>query len=116
MIKIGSNKDYGREYGVEQFTPEDYICLMYFADCLVGNSSSICKESSILGTPAVLIGSRQENRLIGRNILKVPCEEYEIKNAIEYQLKHQRYKPDKVYYRNNTSRKICNQLQKILKD
>lgn len=113
IIKIGSNADYGRGYGTEQFSPEDYINLMRYAAVCVGNSSSLLKEASILGASVVNIGTRQEKRLKPKNVLDVPCIAKNIEMGIKYQLEN-KYKPDLTYYQKNTSRKIVNQLKKIL--
>lgn len=113
IIKIGSNRDYGREYGEETFTPEDYINLMRYADVCVGNSSSLIKEASILEVPVVLIGERQKNRLLPNNIVKVTCETDKIEQAIKYQLNMKHIK-DLTYYQKDTSKKIAVKLKEIL--
>ena len=46
----------------KNFSPEEYIKLIYNSECLVGNSSSGIRESSFLSIPVVNIGSRQKNR------------------------------------------------------
>lgn len=113
IVKIASNKDYGREYGEELYSPEDYINLMRFASCGVGNSSSFLKEASILGTPVVLIGNRQKQRLLPNNVLVIPCDETIIKEAIVFQMKRT-FKPDLTYYKSETSRKIAEKLKEVL--
>lgn len=113
IIRVGGNSDYNKGYQGEEFSPEDYINLLRYAKCAVGNSSSLLKEASILGTPVVLVGNRQQNRLMPSNVVQVPCETDKIKLAIEYQLKN-KHKPDKIYYQPNTSKKICQQLQEVL--
>ena len=112
-IRIGSNSDYGRTYGTEQYSPEDYINLMRGAKVLVGNSSSLIKEASILKVPVVLVGDRQKNRLMPRNVVQVPCKADKIKLAIEFQMKN-RYEKDLTHYKKDTSKQITKQLLKIL--
>ena len=112
-IRIGSNKDSGRAYGSEEFSPEDYINLLRYAKCAVGNSSSLLKEASILGTPVVLIGDRQKKRLMPHNVVNVSCKTERITKAIIYQMQN-KYKKDLIYYQPNTSKKICQQLLKEL--
>lgn len=113
IIRIGSNKDYGREYGTEQFSPEAYINHMRYAKVCIGNSSSLLKEASILGVPVVLIGERQKNRLLPKNVLQVPCKKDKIKLALEFQL-HNTTEKDLLYYQKDTSKKICNTLKEQL--
>lgn len=47
----------------------------------VGNSSSGIKESPAFGCPTVNIGSRQEGRLRGSNVIDVPYDEQEVLEA-----------------------------------
>ena len=113
VVSVVSNSDYGRVYGEETYTPEEYINLMRNARCIVGNSSSLLKEASILGTPVVLVGDRQHKRLLPKNVLQVPCEKETIKRAIEFQ-SGRYFKPDTTYYQSNTSRKIATKLKEVL--
>lgn len=108
-----SNKDYGRKYGEETFTPEEYVNVMRNAKCLVGNSSSFLKEASILGVPVVLVGERQRNRLLPHNVLKVPCEEHTIREAVDFQSKRS-FEPDTIYYKPDTSKNITEIIKGIL--
>ena len=115
IIKVGSNTDYGRGYGSEEFSPEDYINLMRGASVCVGNSSSLLKEASILGTPVVLVGDRQQNRLKPTNVISVPCEAKRIRSAIEFQIQNER-RVDHVYHQKGTSKNICRTIKEQLKD
>ena len=116
IIGIKANEDYEKSITQEEYSPEDFIGVMYFADAIVGNSSSICKEASILGTPCVLVGRRQDGRLIGKNALRVPFNQEEITKATEYQIAHGRYDPDMVYYKPNTEESISDQINLILNE
>lgn len=113
LVNIISNKDYGEQFGKDQYDAEDYINLIRFARCCVGNSSSFLKEASILGVPVVNIGARQEKRLKPKNVLDVPCEADKISLAIDFQLKN-KHEPDNIYYQPETSKKIANKLKEIL--
>ena len=55
--------------------------------CLVGNSSSGIREGAFIGTPVVNIGSRQNNRLMGKNVLNVTINKAKIYSAIIKQIK-----------------------------
>ena len=52
-------------------SPTDFLRLLYNSRCLVGNSSVGVRECSFLGVPAVNIGSRQDGRDRGANVLDV---------------------------------------------
>ena len=79
---------------------------------MVGNSSAGIKECSYLGVPVVNIGTRQQNRLRGANVLDVGYTGTEIKKAIQKQLTHGPYPRSDIYYKSNTSKKIVEILSK----
>ena len=112
IVGVKSNQDYEKSLMHEEYSPEDFISLLYYAKCVVGNSSAACKEASILGTPVVLTGQRQNGRVAGHNVIRVPHDKKEIVQAVKYQTYHNRYKPDNVYYQKDTIDKIV----KILKN
>ena len=113
IIKIGGNRDEGVKYGQEEYFPDDYINLMRGAKVLIGNSSSLIKEASILPLGVVLVGDRQTNRLMPRNVVQVPCKADNILQAILFQMQS-KYEPSDVYYQKDTSKKIVSKLKEIL--
>lgn len=113
IVRISSNSDYRRKYGTEEYSPEDYINLVRYAACCVGNSSSLFKEASVLGVGAVNIGTRQEGRLRTRNIIDVPCSAEQIEWTLRYQLGNT-FLPDMTYYQPDTSKKIARKLKELL--
>ena len=113
IIGIKSNQDYNESLMHEEYSPEDFINLMRYARCFISNSSAACKESSILGVPTILVGHRQDGRVIGHNVIRAPHDKEEIKKVTEYQIKHGQYKPDYIYYQKNTERKICGIIKKL---
>ncbi len=54
-----------------------------FTGACVGNSSSVVKDTPVFGTPAVLIGNRQDGRMRSRNVLRVTEEKHSIIEAVE---------------------------------
>lgn len=62
--------------------PDDFLRLLINADCMVGNSSVGIRECAYLGVPVVNIGSRQNKRDRGNNVVDVQYNQTEIKNAI----------------------------------
>lgn len=87
-----------------------YVLLMKHAACLVGNSSSGIREGAFIGTPVVNIGSRQDSRECGSNVIHVDSDMVEIKNAIEIQIKHGKYKSEPIYGNGDAGIKIANVL------
>ena len=53
---------------------EFYAPLLKNAACILGNSSSGIRESAFLGTPTVNIGTRQNGRERGKNVVDVAYE------------------------------------------
>lgn len=60
----------------------DFLHLLNHADCLIGNSSVGIRECAFLGVPVVNIGSRQNRRDRGQNVVDVSYEVNDIKDAI----------------------------------
>ena len=93
--------------------PEIFINLMIHAKCLVGNSSAGIRDSGIIGLPVVNIGTRQNNRLRGRNVIDVTYDSEKIFKAITRQLKVKRYKKNYLYGKGDAGLKIAKKLSNI---
>jgi UDP-hydrolysing UDP-N-acetyl-D-glucosamine 2-epimerase len=76
---------------------ETYVKLMAKAKCLVGNSSSGIREGAFIGTPVVNIGSRQNMRERGSNVLDATPDRASILAAINRQLEHGPFESEKIY-------------------
>jgi UDP-hydrolysing UDP-N-acetyl-D-glucosamine 2-epimerase len=84
-----------------------YVLLMKHTACLVGNSSSGIREAAFIGTPVVNIGSRQDSRERGSNVLDVKYNTIDIKNAIEKQIKHGKFQSEPIYGNGDAGIKIA---------
>ena len=94
------------------FTPEDYIRLIYNSISLIGNSSSGIRESSYIGLPVVNIGSRQRNRERGKNVIDVKNKTIDILNAINKQITKKKYKKNYLYGDGNSGKRVVDILIK----
>ena len=74
-----------------------YFTLMNLTACQVGNSSSALREGSFIGTPAVNIGSRQNGREASENTIFVEHHGEEIRQSINFQLKHGKYQKSDLF-------------------
>lgn len=92
---------------IRDIPPEDFSILLKKTLCLIGNSSAGIKECSYFGVPVVNIGTRQNGRLRGGNVIDVAYDDPEIKKAIQRQLKVGRYPVSKIYHRPKVSEKIA---------
>ncbi|MEM7304853.1 MAG: UDP-N-acetylglucosamine 2-epimerase [Pseudomonadota bacterium] len=82
---------------VKNLPPESFIQLLNRSQCIVGNSSVGIRESSFLGAPSVNIGSRQNGRDRGPNVVDVDYNTSEIKDALLAQIKHGKYQSASLY-------------------
>ncbi len=77
--------------------PKDFLKLLYFSKCLVGNSSVGIRECAFLGVPVVNIGSRQMGRHRGSNVIDVDYNDNHIFSAIQSHIIHGRYEKNPIY-------------------
>lgn len=88
----------------------DYVTLMSRTSCLIGNSSSGIRESAFIGTPCVNIGSRQDGRARGRNVIDATHNNEEIRSAILKQINQGQYECDLIYGEGNAGQQIADIL------
>lgn len=75
----------------------DFLKLLYHSKCLIGNSSVGIRECSYLGIPVVNIGSRQNRRLRGKNVIDTDYNQENLRNAILKQVNHGHYPIENLY-------------------
>ena len=86
----------GMHFG-KNFPTEVYIDLMRRCAALVGNSSSGIREGAFIGTPVVNIGSRQNRRERGSNVIDVGYDTEEIYSGLKKQIEHGHYPAESIY-------------------
>lgn len=87
----------------------DFLRLLYNSECLIGNSSVGIRECAYLGIPVVNIGSRQDGRERGSNVIDVGYDGNAIKAAIEQARKQER-RQDFTYGGGDAGKKIADLL------
>ncbi len=92
---------------------EDYVSLLSSAACVIGNSSSFIREACYFGTPVVNIGTRQNGREKGNNVINVKHDKDEIKKAVLRCIRHGKYPPQYIYGKGNSAQKITKILSAI---
>lgn len=100
----------------KNFPPEIYNKLLANAACAVGNSSSFIREASWLGTPAVIVGNRQEGREHGKNAIYVENKAEAIREAVEKQLSHGKYESESIFGHGNAGCLIADYLADVKLD
>jgi UDP-hydrolysing UDP-N-acetyl-D-glucosamine 2-epimerase len=114
QIRKLRENNYLKNYRIIKNLPiEDYAVLLESAACIVGNSSSAIRDGSFLGTPAVNIGTRQNSRLAGSNVINVGYDERKIFSAIIKQISKKKFKSSKIYGDGSAAKKIVSILKKI---
>ena len=100
---------------VKNLPLEIYVSLLNHCSCIIGNSSSALREGSFIGVPAVNIGSRQNKRLTGKNIINFKNDEKKIFSSIIKQIKKGKYKREVLYGNGSAAKRIISVLKKIKK-
>lgn len=97
---------------VRNLPPSRFLRLMTQCAVIVGNSSASVREGAFLGTPAVVIGSRQYGRERAANVRDVG-HTAEITTAIQEQRAHGRYPSDGLYGRGDAGQQIAEVLAHV---
>ncbi len=92
---------------------EIYIKLLDKCMCIVGNSSSGIREGNYIGVPCVNIGSRQNQRERGGNVLDVPFEKKKIIKSINKQIKIGKFEKGSLYGDGNAGKKIIKIIKSL---
>jgi UDP-hydrolysing UDP-N-acetyl-D-glucosamine 2-epimerase len=93
--------------------PQDFLRLIKNAKALIGNSSVGIRESAFLGVPVVNIGSRQNARRRGENVIDCDYDTNEIIQAVKRHLEHGHYAPSYIYGDGYAGKRIAEVLATI---
>ena len=110
MRKWRERKLDGRMHFFKNLPIATYVQLMKKTACLVGNSSSGIREGAFIGTPVVNIGSRQDMRERGKNVIEVSCDRAAIAEAIRRQVTHGAYPMEPIYGDGHAGERIADVL------
>ena len=94
-------------HAIKNLETRFYIPVLQRAACCVGNSSSFVRETSFLGTPVVLVGSRQDGREWSPSVLRVEPNEQDIFDGIQRQLAASRFPTSDLYGSSGVSARIA---------
>jgi len=92
---------------------EDFTRLMAHCACMIGNSSAALREGAYLGTPAVSIGTRQQNRECAHNVAFTSHDPLEIAQAVRAQIAHGRYEGSELFGEGTAGRQIADVLATV---
>jgi len=111
MYRERVNPDYIHFF--RNFPAEEYARLINNTKCLVGNSSSALREGAFLGVPSVNIGTRQQNREHGENVIHVDYNSDDIEEAIRRQVKNGKYDKSNLFGEGRAGEQIVDILSEV---
>lgn len=91
----------------------DFLNLLNSSKGLIGNSSVGIRECAFLGVPVINIGSRQNKRDRGHNVIDVGYDESEIVNSMNIILNGLEIKSSEIYGKGYSGSKIADLLSKV---
>jgi UDP-hydrolysing UDP-N-acetyl-D-glucosamine 2-epimerase len=94
--------------------PQLFLSILNGAACVIGNSSVAIRECSLLGVPAVNVGSRQKNRERAQNVIDTNFLSESIYQAILKQLEHGKYEASRLYGEGKSGELIAGLIKKLL--
>jgi UDP-hydrolysing UDP-N-acetyl-D-glucosamine 2-epimerase len=93
--------------------PEDFLRLLVHSTAIVGNSSVAIRECSFLGVPAVNVGTRQQGRERGANVVDVEHDRTAIAGAIREHMTRSRPSADHLYGDGRAGQRIADCLATV---
>jgi UDP-hydrolysing UDP-N-acetyl-D-glucosamine 2-epimerase len=91
----------------------DFLKLLNNSICIIGNSSVAIREASYLGVPAVNIGTRQNGRLRGNNVIDVDYDRKDIIQAIRKIIEGNQVSSSRIYGNGNAGKKVAEILATV---
>lgn len=91
----------------------DYIRLMTHCACMIGNSSAALREGAYLGTPAVSVGTRQQDRECAANVIFTSHDPLQIADAIRAQIARGRYERSELFGDGTAGQAIADVLASV---
>lgn len=100
----------GQWHFFKNIPTETYIRLMAKTRCIIGNSSSAIREGAYMGVPAVNVGTRQQGRQRGLNVLDADYNRDLIARGIQKQIQHGPYASEPIYGNGQAGKQIADIL------
>lgn len=93
--------------------PQDFLRLLINSRCLIGNSSVGIRECAFMGVPVVNIGTRQNRRERGNNVIDVEYDKLQIQTAIQKWMNTSKPYSSKVYGGGDAGVQIATKLSEV---
>ena len=111
--KYRERKCFPKVHFFKNFDPIDFLTLLKNSKCLIGNSSVGIRECSYLNVPVLNIGSRQNKRLRGKNVMDCENDRNEIINKTQSLLNNKISESSNIYGDGNSGFKISEILSTV---
>jgi UDP-hydrolysing UDP-N-acetyl-D-glucosamine 2-epimerase len=95
----------------ENVSPQLYYSLLTHCDVMVGNSSAMLYEAPSFGLPCVLVGDRQNGRIVPDNVLVCDSDADEIVGYMQERLQHGRISCENPYGDGDSAPRIVKALE-----
>jgi UDP-hydrolysing UDP-N-acetyl-D-glucosamine 2-epimerase len=93
--------------------PQDFLKLLNESICLIGNSSVGIRECAYLGVPVVNIGSRQNMRERGSNVIDIDYDRAAIIDAVKHIKSSFKIASSSIYGSGDAGKKIADLLAEV---
>ena len=111
----GAIRTFGKDIvKVRHMPTDDFVPLMAFASCMIGNSSAGIREAASFGTPVVNVGQRQNMRERNKNTIDSSCVFEDIRDAVNRSISVGRYDKVNIYSKPNCSSNISKDIEKFM--
>lgn len=107
------NNKLNKIHFLKNMEPDDFLRLLINSRCLIGNSSVGIRECAYLGVPVVNVGSRQNRRARGENVIDVNYNAEEIKKATQQWINSPKPALSKIYGGGDAGKKIADLLSQL---
>ena len=112
--KWRENKKIKNTWFIKNLEHQMFFNVLNKTSCLIGNSSSAIREGSYIGVPSVSIGTRQNSRERGKNVVNANYDSRDIFNKIQKKFKLNKKKlKSNLYGNGNASKNISKILTNI---
>lgn len=98
---------------IENFGKTNYFSAMWYAELLIGNTSSGIIEAASFRKYVINVGDRQKGRSQSKNTINVPYVSEEIVNQVNQVIKKGEYLGENQYFRGEASKNIINILKEF---
>ena len=100
---------------IENFGKDNYFSAMYYAQLLIGNTSSGIIEAASFGKYVINVGDRQKGRAQSKNVLDTNFDANAIVSKTKEAIKLGEYKGTNIYFKEGAADSIINIIKKYEK-